>query len=227
MMKKITLLAATIGLSMATSAQAQSSFSGMGVKTQNVEVADHAVSQKLLTLEYGRQASDYVDVRVWAGFAITDAETSVQTDTYILDHTATEVITDEYRSTLEVTGEYGIDATFSLPIKESWWAYASAGYQVTQWEGEYYSAFDDTPPSADPAADFEGGSSKCAVTGQEAACGTAIEKSDGKGSFKGAVGEIGLRWSVSPSTQLTVGYRRTLGAEEVSHGATAALRFVW
>jgi hypothetical protein len=211
---KITLAAISVATIFSNAANASDSFVGIGYSHQSVDIASETMEGRSIVLEGGVKFNPYFSISAWTGFNGDKEVLRSQNDTYV--NTSDDVIgefsevkTDTYDSTFEMTKQYGVNATFYMPVRDNLDLYVSAGYGWYEWEGEMYDYFDDSKPASNPLDSFLAGASDCEITGNESLCENEIKAIASGGSIKTPVGSAGIIWGISKTTSLTAGYSKS------------------
>jgi len=227
MKTKITLAVAAAVLLASGSASASERFVDIGYADQSVDIAGDTMKNRSITLEAGVKFNPYFSLSAWTGFNGDKEVLRTQNDTYVnqTDDGFSDVQTDTYESTFEMSQQYGFNATFYVPIKQNVEFYVSAGYGWYKWEGEIFTSFDDSKPSANRREAFEANASDCAVTGIEKLCGVNITSTAAGDTIETPMGSAGLIWGISKTTSLVAGYSKSFKDEIDISSYSFELRF--
>ncbi len=231
MKTKLTLAAVSAIILFSGSASANNSFVNVGYSHQSVDVASETMETRSIILEAGAKLNPYFSISAWTGFNGDKEVIRSQSDTYVNynedDGAFSDVQTDTYDSTFEMTKQYGLNATFYVPVRDNLEFYVSAGYGWYEWEGEIYPSFDDSKPSSNPMDAFSAGADECAVTGIEEKCDSEISltpTASGE-SIQTPVGSAGVVWGVSDTTSITASFSKSFKDEIDVSSFSVGLRF--
>jgi len=230
MKSKITLAAISAAIIFSGAANASDSFVGIGYSHQNVDIASDTMEGRSIILEGGVKLNPYFSISAWTGFNGDKEVVRSQNDTYVVASDSgggefSEVKTDTYNSTFEMKKQYGVSATFYVPVRDNLDFYVSAGYGWYEWEGDMYAPFDDSTPSSTPSDSFLAGASDCEITGNESFCQNDIKPIASGGSIKTPTGSAGVIWGISKTTSLTAGYSKSFKDEIDVSSFSLGLRF--
>lgn len=228
MKSKITLAVAAAVIMVSGSASAAERFVDVGFADQSIEIGNDTMDSRSITLEAGVKFNPYFSLSAWTGFNGDKEVLRTQTDTYV-NHLGgdeySDVQTETYESTFEMTQQYGVNATFYVPIKQNVELFVSAGYGWYKWEGEIYTSFDDSKPSANPLESFNAGASACEVTGIEESCGVNVGSIVSGDTIETPMGSAGLIWGISKTTSMVAGYSKSFKDEIDVSSYSVELRF--
>lgn len=228
MKTKLTLAAVSAIILFSGSVSANNSFVNVGYSHQNIDVASEIMETRSIILEAGAKLNPYFSISAWTGFNGDKEVIRSQSDTYVnqlKDNAFSDVQTDTYDSTFEMTKQYGLNATFYLPVRDNLEFFVSAGYGWYEWEGEIYPTFDDSKPSSNPIDAFSAGASNCEVTGIERECEVNLNPTASGESIKTPVGSAGMVWGVSDTTSVTASFSKSFKDEIDVSSFSVGLRF--
>jgi hypothetical protein len=228
MKTKLTLAAVSAILLFSGSASANNGFFDVGYSHQSIDVASETMETRSIILEAGAKLNPYFSISAWTGFNGDKEVIRSQSDTYvnqIEDNAFSDVQTDTYDSTFEMTKQYGLNATFYLPVRDNLEFFVSAGYGWYEWEGEMYPSFDDSKPSSNPIDAFSAGASNCEITGIESECEVDLTPTASGESIQTPVGSAGVVWGVSDTTSLTASFSKSFKDEIDVSSFSVGLRF--
>lgn len=137
MKSKITLAAISAAIIFSSGANASESFVGIGYSHQSVDIASETMEGRSIVLEGGVKFNPYFSISAWTGFNGDKEVIRSQNDTYVNQDGDgfSDVQTDTYDSTFEMAQQYGVNATFYVPVRDNLDFYVSAGYGWYKWEG--------------------------------------------------------------------------------------------